>query len=717
FAFPSFRIEYELTWQLAEAACQEIAPYLESPLTTEDLQIFHSAPFAALEEADLEAFPSEQGQQLHLPMVVHGELAGCLSLLLYPGAAVTEEQQLMLGLLSNQLASSICNIETQSNAEDASSVDELTGLRNIRYLKEVLPAEWRRARRYDQPLTLAILDIDRFHEVNERYGHIVGDHILVGFGAMMSEHLRDTDHLVRFAGKKFLLILPETGPSEAAIVVERIRYGLKREPVYSSDKLGPIQVSCSAGLASYPICLVNTPEDLVDTAAQALKSAKLGGTDQVCMAAGKSIQSLSELQIEQGQGEKRRFPRIATELKVRYVELPDFEGQMADATTINVNPGGISVEDPDRRLRKHLYTLVYVEDAQAPVLSRVVWTKDDESGKRSAGLQFLRAGDFDGQVRKTKRVKILPRALVVTDNPRTWNMVQRGLIAARYRMQVIKRAEDMPDSAELSKFELIVVGESSLRGWLGIRLQLSREGHSWPGRIVVINEVQDRKEALTTICDHEVEYFVSIDNSSDEALFATLNKLLLGEYFGMQKYLLWGVNPTSWTIRRSEDKEIVLDGIRQIAHEVYCHPRIADLLIAAVDEMLINAMRIKETREELLAKKSVTVECGTDGRLLAVAVLDEHGLFQKSSLYHGLGTALTRESQGIPKDADSASLGFRVMLNCLSQLAINVEPGRCTEIIGIVDLRKSVREYRCSVPSMGVFIKHDDAEPDDQSPK
>ena len=70
---------------------------------------------------------------------------------------------------------------------------------------------------------------------------------------------------------------------------------------------------------------------------------------------------------------------------------------------------------------------------------------------------------------------------------------------------------------------------------------------------------------------------------------------------------------------------------------------------------------------------------------------------------------MQREKEGLPDDAKSASIGFRIMLSCLSQLAINVEPGRRTEVIGIVDLRKSLREYRQAVPVLGVFSK--DAEP------
>ncbi len=88
-----------------------------------------------------------------------------------------------------------------------------------------------------------------------------------------------------------------------------------------------------------------------------------------------------------------------------------------------------------------------------------------------------------------------------------------------------------------------------------------------------------------------------------------------------------------------------------------------------------------------------------------VSVLDEYGRFRPEDLYAGLGRAREHEQRTIPSEARSANLGFRIMLEALSQLAINVEPGRRTEIIGIVDLRKSLREYRSTAPAFNVFTK------------
>ena len=153
----------------------------------------------------------------------------------------------------------------------------------------------------------------------------------------------------------------------------------------------------------------------------------------------------------------------------------------------------------------------------------------------------------------------------------------------------------------------------------------------------------------------------------------------------------------------------MLDGVKAMALEVRCHPRIADLVVAAVDEMVINALYRPEPIEHGTGRSSrpVTVECGSDGRFLGVAVLDEHGLFAHDDLFRGIGKALEHEERGLAEDATHAHLGFRIMLSTLSHLVINVDPGRCTEIIGLVDLRKSLKEYRTSVPSLGMFTNRE----------
>lgn len=698
FSLPTVRLDYGMIWDMAGLLCSSALPFLDEPVSIDDLEVIHTPPLSAADEEEDSRSNQRPPQQIIHPMIVHGELAGCLGLVLPPDTRAPHDQRLAIEILANQLGSALVNVERRGLAEATSTVDQLTGLPNARYLGEVLPRELQRARRYKTPVSVAIFDVDRLRDVNQRFGYVVGDAVLVGVGSRLDGLRRETDQLLRYGGKKFILVLPETGPSEAAIAIERIRATLKSKPAFASDRVGPIQVSCTVGIASYPACPASSAAELISVAEQALRSAKLAGPDQVCIAAGAAPHPLQPAKPDSA--ELRRFPRIDAELRVRYVELPDFEGQLTSATTLNVNAGGIAVDDGSRRLRKHGYALVFVEDAQAPVLSQVVWTRD-ERNRRRAGLRFLRAEDFGKRVEKTRKIKAEPHALVITDSARTWDLVQRTLIAARYRMRLVRKEEDIPTAGQLARYAVLVVGESALRRWVGPQLEQLRSQLGRPGRVVVVNESDDRDKALATISAHRVEHLVSIDETSDAELFATLNKLLLGEYFGIQKYLRWGVAPTSWSLDETRDKQAVLEEIRHIAHEVYCHPRIADLLITAVEEMILIA---SDDGSGGQAAYPITVECATDGRLFAVAVRDEQGRLLHDQLHRGLASALDRGSNDSTAGDRPGDLGLQVMLSCLSHLAVNVEPGRRSEIIGIVDLRKSVREFRQLVPALGVFV-------------
>ena len=168
-------------------------------------------------------------------------------------------------------------------------------------------------------------------------------------------------------------------------------------------------------------------------------------------------------------------------------------------------------------------------------------------------------------------------------------MVGRGLRAAHYEITFFDESQAAPKDLDYGDFGLIVVGDSALAGARGGRA-LKLQNVPDRVRMVVINESSDRRQALDTLVSHQVRHLVTGDEASDEVLFATLNKLLLGEYFGIRKYLLWGAQTRAWSVSYGESKGAVLDGVREIASQVRCHPRITDLLLMAVDEMIINAL-------------------------------------------------------------------------------------------------------------------------------
>jgi diguanylate cyclase (GGDEF)-like protein len=158
------------------------------------------------------------------------------------------------------------------------SQDPLTGLPNRRRTQELALAALELAKTTGKPLTLALIDMDHFKDINDRCGHAAGDHVLQEFSRAGREALRGTDILGRWGGEEFLLLMPETPVELAVASLERLRtlvFGI-RLPPSGSD----LQVSLSAGLASFDDT-VKSFEDFVARADAALYRAKHDGRDLI----------------------------------------------------------------------------------------------------------------------------------------------------------------------------------------------------------------------------------------------------------------------------------------------------------------------------------------------------------------------------------------------------------------------------------------------------
>lgn len=159
------------------------------------------------------------------------------------------------------------------------STDKLTGSWNRRRLEETVRNEMDRLKRYDHPLCLMVLDIDFFKAVNDRYGHGVGDQVLVELAAQIRSSLRTSDSLTRWGGEEFVVLCPNTTLSTVALLAERLR-----KKIANANFPGVEHITVSAGVAE---CMSGeTWEQWFQRADEALYRAKSGGRNQVQIAPG-----------------------------------------------------------------------------------------------------------------------------------------------------------------------------------------------------------------------------------------------------------------------------------------------------------------------------------------------------------------------------------------------------------------------------------------------
>jgi len=166
-----------------------------------------------------------------------------------------------------------------------SLTDGLTHVANRRRFDEKLQDEWKRAQRHGHPLSLLMLDIDHFKRVNDELGHLVGDDCLTEVAALCAAEVqRSGDLLARYGGEEFSILLPATPEEGALRVAERVRQAVARSPVHSGERVAPVSLTISVGVA----CLVPDadlePQELIRLADEALYAAKESGRNRVMLA-------------------------------------------------------------------------------------------------------------------------------------------------------------------------------------------------------------------------------------------------------------------------------------------------------------------------------------------------------------------------------------------------------------------------------------------------
>jgi diguanylate cyclase (GGDEF)-like protein len=225
--------------------------------------------------------PPVEGATLAVPLVREGRVIGVFSVGTTRAGALAERDERILTTLAGYAAVAIENAQLYEQTRRLAVSDGLTDLLNHRAFREALTREVQQARHYARPLSLIMIEIDKFKKYNDTYGHLRGDDVLrLVARVLQKEHREQTDIVARYGGDEFMLGLPNTPKAAAAAMAERIRRAVETSSLIVDGKV--TSVTLSLGVAAYPEDGDDT-NDLVDSADRRMYVAKESGGNSVAM--------------------------------------------------------------------------------------------------------------------------------------------------------------------------------------------------------------------------------------------------------------------------------------------------------------------------------------------------------------------------------------------------------------------------------------------------
>ena len=227
-----------------------------------------------------------------IPLIIQDHIIGMLTLDSNTPGRFNAKHARLAQAFADQVAIALENARLFEETRRLATVDSLTGIYNRGYFMKLAQQEFQRAARYHKPLSLIMFDIDHFKEVNDTYGHLIGDQVLKAIVQRSLENLRAVDIMGRYGGEEFVVLLPETPLTRqvtlqeqqpetiqpARMVAERLRQAFSQSPLKINARAHALTISL--GITEYHPNDTNI-EDIINRADQALLKAKTQGRNQV----------------------------------------------------------------------------------------------------------------------------------------------------------------------------------------------------------------------------------------------------------------------------------------------------------------------------------------------------------------------------------------------------------------------------------------------------
>jgi len=242
------------------------------------------------------------------------------------------------------------------------------------------------------------------------------------------------------------------------------------------------------------------------------------------------------------------------------------------------------------------------------------------------------------------------------------------------------------------------------------------------GSVIILGDSLESDDIARLLREKGLDHLIAEPEGQDEAeLMVTTVKLASGDIFGLDKYLPWGTKIHEREIRSYADKRAALDAVVEHAQSVGARRALMARLEHVTDELLMNALydapavhhgvstvdRIQVVRDggdAAAPVESAVLRYGCDGKYFGVAISDPYGALRKEVIFDHLVRA--RREHGAPNPADrqgGAGLGLYLILSSVTRFIVNIQPGSRTEVVCLLDLRKSGREMDTCAKSVHIF--------------
>ena len=185
---------------------------------------------------------------LCIPIAYGESLLGVLNVESQNENAFTPQDKLIMQTLADLLATALHNSFVFQKLQQQSITDGLTGIKTRRFFFEALSSELKRASRSGRPISVVLMDLDKFKGVNDTKGHLEGDLVLARVGRLLEQKCRQSNVVARYGGDEFIILMPETGVEQAQILAERLRLWISQDTTLSEH-----HITGSFGVGSFPV--------------------------------------------------------------------------------------------------------------------------------------------------------------------------------------------------------------------------------------------------------------------------------------------------------------------------------------------------------------------------------------------------------------------------------------------------------------------------------